>query len=181
MTDPSLSLPRHPAPGSVPSSPEMMSLSATLTLLGLLAGLPMSAQTMVQHTGTMKSATTGAAATTTFSYTGAKTTYTVPAWATTLIITAKGAQGGSNTAYNTTGGYGAVLTGTFTVTGGSVLNLLVGGAGANAKGSPSGGGGSFVATSGNVPLLVAGGGGGSGSTYSAATVNASLTTSGNAG
>ena len=159
----------------------MSSLRATLALLGLLAGLPASAQTMVQHTGTMKSAATGAAATTTFNYTGAKTTYTVPAWATTLIITAKGAQGGSATTSGNVGGLGAVVTGTFTVTGGSVLNLLVGGAGTSHRDSPSGGGGSFVATAANAALLVAGGGGGAGSNYSSTSANASLSTSGNAG
>jgi hypothetical protein len=117
----------------------------------------------------------------TFAYTGAKTTFTIPAWASSITLTAKGAQGGSNRNYGTTGGYGAVLTGTFAVTPGAVLNLLVGGAGTDAKGAPSGGGGTFIATATNTALLVAGGGGGAGSSYNATLINASLTTSGNAG
>ncbi len=158
----------------------MKRLHTAVALSVLLVGLPTSAQTLIHHTGTLKSAATGSV-TTTFNYTGAKTTYTVPYGATSIVITAKGAQGGSATTPGNAGGLGAVVTGTFTVTGGSVLNLLVGGAGTNHLDSASGGGGSFVATAANAALLVAGGGGGAGTNYSAAAANASLTTTGNTG
>ena len=118
----------------------------------------------------------------TFDYTGSIVNWTVPAGVTKVTINAKGAQGGSNNQIAAAGGLGADITGTFLVTPGDVLKILVGGAGAT-SGSPSGGGGSFVATSGNVPMLVAGGGGGAGAgtAYSAASANASATTTANSG
>jgi len=57
---------------------------------------------------------------TTFDYTGAMEAYAVPAGVTQIRITALGAQGGS------TGGLGASMEGTFAVTPGEVLNVLVG-------------------------------------------------------
>lgn len=96
--------------------------------------------------------------TTTFDFTGATQTYTVPQGVTAVTIIADGAQGGNN------GGLGAEITGTIAVTPGEVLTILVGGAGAagtaDSNTGGGGGGGSFVVRSGNVPLVVAGGGGG---------------------
>jgi len=101
----------------------------------------------------------------TFSYTGTIETFTVPAGVTSLTITAIGATGGKASAWTPAGGKGASMTGTFSVTPGDVLKVLVGGAGADGIvastfGSGGGGGGSFVTTNTDTPLIIAGGGGG---------------------
>ncbi len=98
----------------------------------------------------------------TFDYTGTITTYTVPAGVTSLDITAKGASGGYYP--GATAGNGATMSGTFAVTPGQVLSILVGQSpGASSFTFPGGGGGSFVALGADyttaTPLLVAGGGG----------------------
>ena len=85
----------------------------------------------------------------------------------TYQITCYGAQGGS---WNIAGyGSGAIMQGSFNLTAGQKLIIIVGQAGANG-GQPvgSGGGGSFVvdAASSNVPMICAGGGGGGGCTPS---------------
>ena len=94
-----------------------------------------------------------------FTVTGGIQSWTSPANG-TYTIRAIGA-GGAGAA----GGNGASMTGTFTLTNGQVLKLLVGQTGVTiASGSDyrfGGGGGSYVATSSNVALIVAGGGGGS--------------------
>ena len=69
-------------------------------------------------------------------------------------IDARGARGGSYPG-RTAGGNGARMVGTFNLTAGQQIKILVGQEGYYG----SGGGGSFVATSANVPLIVAGGGG----------------------
>ncbi len=95
-------------------------------------------------------------------------------------ITATGAQGGNNSIY--TGGLGTSMLGEFNLTGGSVLNILVGQQGeSNAIGyNAGGGGGTFVWVSGQTtPLIVAGAGGGCGGSYNGA--DAVITTSGTAG
>jgi hypothetical protein len=74
------------------------------------------------------------------------------------IIDARGARGGSYPGRNT-GGNGARMVGTFNLTAGQQIKILVGQEGYYG----GGGGGTFVATSANVPLIVAGGGGGGGS------------------
>ncbi len=90
-------------------------------------------------------------------------------------IKALGAQGGVSW------GYGASMQGDFTLTAGSVLNIVVGQAGGSANASHgSGGGGSYVAVTGaTVPLVVAGGGGGrgasSGTTIDATSHGATVT------
>jgi hypothetical protein len=68
-------------------------------------------------------------------------------------ITAIGAGGASP------GGNGASMRGDFSLTGGSVIKILVGQAGSSGYGG-GGGGGTFVATNANSPLIVGGGGGG---------------------
>jgi hypothetical protein len=123
--------------------------------------------------------------TVTFSYSGAITTWTVPACITQITITAKGAQGGGSSTYALSGGLGASMQGTFTVAGGSVLSILVGGQGGTGLYQGGGGGGSFVCTSANAPLCIAGGGGGiyyCCYNYDAATnMPGSTATTGNAG
>ena len=88
-----------------------------------------------------------------FSYTGSNQTFTVPSGVTSITIDARGAQGGDA---NGLGGNGARMVGTFAVTPGQVLNVLVG----QKPSANGGGGGTFVTTSSSVPLIVAGGGGG---------------------
>ncbi len=107
--------------------------------------------------------------------------WTVPPNISTIEIEAWGAQGGTSTVYNNAGGRGAYVKGTFQVTPGQVLRILVGQQGANNNTAPSGGGGSFVATSNNTPLIVAGGGGGAGSYYDANFANAKLSDPANRG
>ncbi len=115
----------------------------------------------------------------TFNFTGSVVTYTVPPGITSILVDARGAEGGLQTEANSFGpGKGARVVGILSVTPGQQLKVLVGGKPANAGSDEGagGGGGSFVTTSANVPLIIAGGGGGMGA--DAAGVNASITTSG---
>lgn len=90
--------------------------------------------------------------------TGSIQTYTVPAGINSVTIEAFGAQGGSTSA---AGGLGARMKGTFTVSPGQQLKVLVGHAGQKGAGtSASGGGGSYVTDQGNSALLIAGAGAG---------------------
>jgi hypothetical protein len=74
-------------------------------------------------------------------------------------IQAYGASGGSQQPYGA-GGNGAMMQGTFMLTAGTVLQILVGQMGENGQAYTSGaGGGSFVVLSNNTALLVAAGGG----------------------
>ena len=101
----------------------------------------------------------------TFNYTGTIDNFTVPVGVTSITIIAKGAQGGSNTG---TGGSGAIMTGTFSVSSGQVLSILVGQQPTGGS-FAAGGGGTFVALGSSystaTPLIVAGGGGGASSWY----------------
>jgi gliding motility-associated-like protein len=95
----------------------------------------------------------------TFNYTGTIQNFTVPPCTFTMMIEARGAQGGGD------GGKGARIVGTFTVTPGQVFKILVGKAGSASspvQAGNGGGGGSFVTDMLNNPYVVAGGGGGSG-------------------
>ncbi|KKS51781.1 MAG: hypothetical protein UV82_C0019G0001, partial [Candidatus Magasanikbacteria bacterium GW2011_GWD2_43_18] len=105
----------------------------------------------------------------TFSYTGSMQTFTVPSGVTSINIETLGASGGysdDGAAGNTRPGKGAKMSGTFSVTPGQVLKILVGREGTPAEGVGSGnragggGGGTFVTDINNVPLIVSGGGGG---------------------
>ena len=142
-----------------------------------------------------------------FSYTGSIVQWTVPSTG-YYNITAYGAQGGGfgqAGSVDSAGGFGAQMTGTFQLTQGEVLNILVGGSSGGGGGGGSfvvdsstnplvvagggGGGGSLVVDSSTNPLVVAGGGGGGGASSTNNTfpfiysslVNASVTTSGNSG
>ncbi len=81
--------------------------------------------------------------------------WTVPAGVTEITIDAYGAQGGGSN-----GGLGAKMSGTFTVTPGEVLKVLVGQQGMINGRLTSGGGGSYVTRNDDTPLIIAGGGGG---------------------
>ena len=77
----------------------------------------------------------------TFSYTGANQTFTVPAGVTTISVTLWGA-GGSGSGVGGIGGAGAFIQGTLSVTPGQTLILVVGQGGVyNSGGSTYGGGG----------------------------------------
>jgi hypothetical protein len=114
-------------------------------------------------------------------YSGCIQMVVIPAGVNQVTIDARGAQGGFNP--GGTGGSGAQMIGTFTVTPGQILYVLVG----QSPGSctvggytfPAGGGGSFVGTGNSLltslPLIAAGGGGGG---YGVPGDNAPITTSG---
>ena len=79
----------------------------------------------------------------------------------TYTIEVSGAKGGDLPGY--TGGYGATMIGTFSLTSGQQLKIVVGQMGINISGSnvaSGGGGGSFVTDNNNTPLIIGGGGGG---------------------
>lgn len=130
----------------------------------------------------------GAQVITTYSYTGSMQTFTVPSCVGTITIEARGAGGGSiTTTCPTPGGRGASMKGVFSVSGGEVLDILVGQAGQpnTTNEDAGGGGGSFVSLTGNTPWVVAGGGGGATNNIAACGANlngldASITTSGTA-
>ena len=99
---------------------------------------------------------------TTFDYTGSIETYTVPDGVTNIRIEVSGAQGGAGLD-GVVGGLGAKMIGTFAVTGGAELQILVGGEGLDGtdngqQAGGSGGGGSFVVNSDDDPMIIAGGG-----------------------
>jgi len=103
---------------------------------------------------------------------GSIQSWTVPAGVTCIIIEAWGAQGGGGVGINVAGGKGARMKGTFSVTPGDVLNILVGQQGltgtavSDPQGNENGGGGGtyVVKQTGTVPWIIAGGGGGGYST-----------------
>src|SRR5687767_3643163 len=113
---------------------------------------------------------------TTFNYTGAVQTYTVPSCVYSITVDVKGAAGGSSG--NGTAGSGGRVQATIPVTPSEVLNIYVGGVGQSSTstggwngggtgGSASGGGGgaSDIRRGGNAlsnRVVVAGGGGGAG-------------------
>ena len=74
-----------------------------------------------------------------------------------ITIEAWGAQGGFNTSSTTTSGLGAYQKGTFSLTPGTRLKILVGEQPSTNAGN-GGGGGTFVALTNNTPLIIAGGG-----------------------
>ena len=120
------------------------------------------------------------AGSTTYDYTGSLQDYTV---ATTGIysLTASGATGGA--AYNgntlaASGGSGATLSGDYLLTAGTVLEIVVGGQGANTgeySQGAGGGGGTFIYFDTSSQLLMAAGGGGGASSNGARDGSAGLT------
>ena len=114
-----------------------------------------------------------------FNFSGSIVQWTVPSTG-IYDITAYGAQGGILSGFYS-GGKGAHISGSFTLTGGEVLSILVGGLGqSGGSQNMGGGGGSFVVNSSTNPLVVAGGGAGYGaSTGVPSTINASTNTWGN--
>jgi hypothetical protein len=101
-----------------------------------------------------------------YSYTGSIQQYIVPAGITSLNIKASGANGGSGGNGAFPGGFGASMSGDFSVNSGDTLFIVVGQSGCDTAidgsglTSSGGGGGASGVNSGGVPLIVAGGGGG---------------------
>lgn len=96
----------------------------------------------------------------TFFYTGTAQTFTVPGCVTSITITAVGAGGGDiSQSGGSPGGFGASLTGTFAVSPGDVLDVIVGQKGYPDQYTSGGGGGSGVVFN-NQPMVIAGGGAG---------------------
>lgn len=103
----------------------------------------------------------------TFNYTGNIVNWTIPACVTSITIEAWGGEGGKNQTNDRFGGLGARMQGTFAVTGGQQLRIIVGQKGPdgtrNQFAAGGGGGASVVSVVGqSAPLIVAGGGGGAG-------------------
>jgi prepilin-type N-terminal cleavage/methylation domain-containing protein len=119
----------------------------------------------------------------TFSYTGTIQTYTIPAGIKSIDITATGAQGGQ--VNSGTGGLGASVKGTFAVTPGQVLSILVGQQPPVNASYPAGGGGTFVALGADyttaTPMIVAGGGGAGNNTTGQGGQITNITTTGDGG
>ena len=91
-----------------------------------------------------------ASAATTFNYTGAEQTYTVPTGVSSIYVTATGARGGGPTTGFGTGGRGARVTGTIHVTPGRTVYVEVGGIGGQPDGGFNGGGASGVRNGGSL-------------------------------
>src|ERR1700722_4727566 len=105
-----------------------------------------------------------AASATTFLFSGEIVDFTIPIES-TYEITAFGAQGGNSKDHAALvyGGGGARISGDFILFKGEVLEIPVGGMGAESTNAGGGGGGgSFVIGPFNKPLVIAGGGGGGG-------------------
>ncbi len=106
--------------------------------------------------------------TTTFTYTGAVQTFTVPPGVTSVVVNAKGASGGLNGQAFPGGsmidspGHGACVVCTLAVTPGDVLNIYVGGHGHDATTSVPGSGGYNGGASGALGYVPYAGGGGGG-------------------
>ncbi|MCG8574024.1 MAG: T9SS type A sorting domain-containing protein [Flavobacteriales bacterium] len=116
---------------------------------------------------------------TVFTYSGTIETYTVPPGVSNIQIECWGAQGAGDN--GTTGGLGAYMSGTFAVTPGQELKILVGGQGSADPGSinsAGGGGGSFVTDLSDNPWIIAGGGGGTNGTPMNGDENAPVTNNG---
>ena len=114
-----------------------------------------------------------ASGTSTFNYTGAVQTFTVPAGVTSIDVEVSGAAGQS--VGGSVGGNGGKATGTLTVTPGQILNIYVGGQNGYNGGGVAGTGGGYVSGSGGGAsdirvggiafsdrVIVGGGGGGCG-------------------
>jgi hypothetical protein len=98
----------------------------------------------------------------TLQYTGViDTSWVVPTCVDSITIEVWGAKGGFNASSVVQPGLGAYQKGTFAISSGTRLKILVGYDPSSAAGSNGGGGGTFVTLMNNTPLIIAGGGGGS--------------------
>lgn len=95
-----------------------------------------------------------------FAFSGAPTTFTVPANVNSIRIIAVGGDGGERVVPAFAGGAGAQVEGTFAVTPGQVITAIAGQAPPGANDFEAGGGGASGAYIGAVLAVIAGGGGG---------------------
>jgi len=95
----------------------------------------------------------------TFYYTGSLQQFIISNCIDSVTIKCYGAQGGIVTNGPFPGGLGAIMIGTFSVSDGDTLNIIVGAKGNDEAYTSGGGGGTGVAI-GNTPLIIAGGGAG---------------------
>ena len=106
--------------------------------------------------------------TATISYSGAMQTFTVPAGVTSITFNATGAAGGEfkfGSTIRARGGYGSSVSGVLTTTGGTVLNIFVGGKGQTSLNSTPGQGGyNGGGAAGIYPSCTLNSGGGGGAT-----------------
>ncbi len=180
-----------PIPSLVTASPATICAGATTSLNATAAGASITWFTVPTGGSAIGGSASGAnfavspvttttyyaqsngAATQTYSFTGSIQTYTVPVGVTQVTIDAAGAQGGGSNGGG--GGLGARMIGTYTVTAGQVLSVVVPSmgllqVGGNVQNSSGGGGGAFVYLAGVTPtLLVAAGGGGGKCNYTGST------------
>lgn len=115
----------------------------------------------------------------TINYLGSEQQYTVSTSG-VYDITLAGAQGGSG--FDSSGGAGAVVSGDYSLSVGTVLDVFTGGQGASgvATGGGGGGGGTFIVFNSTSSLLAAAGGGGGGGIMSSGLAG-QTTTAGGAG
>ncbi|MDQ1496328.1 MAG: hypothetical protein QOG69_2811, partial [Actinomycetota bacterium] len=123
------------------AKPRLVAASVAVVVgSGVIAGMP---------TAAMASPSTVSQ---TYGYTGATTTFTVPAGITQLTVSMTGAEGGrggvDSQGLPASGGYAGLITGTIAVTPGQVLTIAVGQGGATGTSSTSHGLGTTPATAG---------------------------------
>lgn len=168
-----------PPTSSIPSpSPLRRPASVGASLATALAGGALAVVGPVPGAQAAVSPTPACTATTctvTFGVTGAPASFEVPAGISSVRMTVRGAQGG--TQYGVPGGAGGEVAGTLAVGAGDTFAVIVGQAGTSGGGatyggggaagnnatSGSGGGGTYVFAADDSPVLVAGGGGGANS------------------
>ena len=167
-------------PCLTPGTPTSVAGAATgsnSASLSWAAGSPTGSSTVTYNWSLGTNSAGSCPTTQTINYTGSITTWTVPTGVSSLTITAKGASGGY--VNGQTPGYGASMTGTFSVSPNQVLSILVGQSPGLTTSYTAGGGGTFVAMGSNnataTPMIVAGGGGGA---YNATGVGAPTTNNG---
>ncbi len=129
-------------------------LFSTITLMGSI---------LLMITAPVGSVTAAPAAvtTTTFSFTGAEQTFTVPTGITSIDVDLSGAEGGTGTDGGVAGLGGRVQT-TISVTPGETLFIRVGGQGGNGDNAPTGGAAGFNGGAAGGASQTNGGGGGGG-------------------
>ena len=150
-----------------------------------VAAVAAAVEALALVTATSRTAGATLPSATSFPFTGANQTFTVPAGVCGVRIEVEGAAGG-NDYYGTPGGHGGSGVGEFTVTPGDVLTVTVGGIGSHRVSmydqtvitggfggggqadyiQAGGGGGATTVISGADPLIVAGGGGGTAYSHS---------------
>jgi hypothetical protein len=160
-----------------------ISLAAFTNLTGgsvTITGLAMNATGYIFYISTTTSianaiyTSPGSTTSSTFNYTGANQTFTVPSNISSINVSLSGAGGGAATIWGQIGGAGGLVSGTLAVTPGQILTVLVGGLGGTGTSTQDGiggynGGGTGYTSSTN-GWYVGGGGGWSGILNQAKTI-----------